>query len=189
MKQLFAFVILVFMLQNVWAQHPASNLIETSTKNVLTALSTDSANTEEILKTHVVPHFDFRLMSKWVLGKKKWKKASTEQQERFIHAFQFLLIRTYQTALKEAAGKKFKIRYLPVRARLGAKRIKVKSQIIQGNQKTPIDFNMYQNKTGDWKVYNIYIAGISLLLNYRNEFKRTDIEIAITKLNTKNQEG
>ncbi len=189
MKQLFAaFIISVCLLPNVWAEHPARTLIETSTNTVLKAVSTHSTGTADILKIHVIPHFDFKLMSKWVLGKRKWKESSQKQRNDFIKAFQSLLIRTYQTALAEAVGSSFKIKYLPVKSRPKATRVKVNAVIMQGSQKTRITFNMYKNKKGAWKAYNVEIEGISLLLNYRNEFKRVTIDTATAQLNRKNRE-
>ncbi len=195
MKQLFTAAALAcaFMVpaNNVWADctydHPAKTLIQTTTKQVLDALSTNSANTENVLKQHVVPNFDWEKMSRWVLGKRQWRKATSRQQARFIKAFESLIIRTYKTSLKQAAGVDFEVEYLRMCGKKLYKRVKVKARVIQGSKMIAADFKMYKNEAGEWKAYNVIVEGVSLLLNYRNEFKGVGIEKVISRIKSKNQ--
>ncbi|RKZ81552.1 MAG: hypothetical protein DRR19_22075 [Candidatus Parabeggiatoa sp. nov. 1] len=185
---------------NVWAkctyEHPAKTLIQTTTKKVLDALSTNSANTEDVLKQHVVPNFDWKKMSRWVLGKRQWRNATSEQKDRFIEAFESLIIRTYKTSLKQAAGVDFEVEYLRMCAKNLDRRVTVKARVKQGGKKFAVNFKMHNrmyNKDkkmseGDkWEAYNVIAEGVSLLLNYRNEFKGVGIEDAITQIQSKNQ--
>ncbi len=203
MKQLFAFVALVcaFMVpanNTVWAadsKHPARILIERSISKVQRALSSPNPiNTETLIRHYVTPHFNFYKMSKWVIGKKKWKNASRDQRKRFTKAFESLLTRTYKTALNKAVGQKFKVQYYKVRAKSGARYVRVKTKVIQGGQKIRVDYKMYLQRykykgklRERWMAYNVYVEGASLLATYRNDFKKVDIEDAIAQLNSKNQ--
>ena len=206
MKQLFAIFALTcaFLVpaNTVWAactdEHPAKDLIQTTTKKVLDAITTDNANTESVLNQHVIPHFDWERMSSKVLGKNKrgknkWRKKATGDQQalqnRFIEAFQSLLIRTYKTSLKEAAGTDFEVEYLPVCGRKLHKRAKIRARVTQSAKKVAVDFKMSKGKrTGNkWKAYDVYVEGISLLANYRNEFKPLTIKQAIAKIKSKNR--
>mgnify|MGYP003571963356 FL=1 len=203
MKQLFAIVALTsaFLVpaNTVWAactdEHAAKDLIQTTTQKVLDALATNAVDTESILKKEVVPNFDWERMSSTVLGrnslgKSKWKRRATGNQQalqdRFVEAFKSLLVRTYKTSLKEATGPNFKVKYLPVCGKNldKRKRVKVKARVIQGAKQIAVDFKMSKSKrTGNqWKAYDVYVEGISLLSNYKNEFKPLTIEEAITKI-------
>jgi len=201
MKQLFAILALTgtFLVPShtVWAactdNHPAKDLIQSTTKKVLDAITTNSVDTESVLKTEVIPHFDWERMSSTVLGrnsqgKSKWNRRATGAQQalqnRFVEAFQSLLIRTYKTSLKEAAGTNFKVEYLPVCGRKLNKSAKVKARVTQGAKKVAVDFKMSKSRRigNQWKAYDVYVEGISLLANYKNEFRPLTIEQAIAKI-------
>jgi len=66
----------------------------------------------------------------------------------------------------------------------------VRTQFIRaGGQPLPIDFTMHQ-KEGTWKVYDITVEGVSLVMTYRSEFdaivKQKGIDGLIQALATKN---
>ena len=64
---------------------------------------------------------------------------------------------------------------------------KVKSLYILGDGNLPVNYRLKKNDNGDWKVFDIIIDGISLLKNYRSDFKNhvknKGIESLIKKLN------
>ncbi len=116
----------------------------------------------------ILPHLDFKAMSKLALGK-NWRKATKGQKYRFLEAFKTMLIRTYSKSLTEYAGQK--IKYAPYRPPAEGKRTtKVKTIIDQGSgPEIPIIYSL-RIKNNIWKVYDIKIDGISLVTNYRNTF-------------------
>jgi phospholipid transport system substrate-binding protein len=66
----------------------------------------------------------------------------------------------------------------------------VRTQFVRpGGQPLPIDFSMHQTQEG-WKVYDITVEGVSLVLTYRSEFdaivKQQGIDGLIKALATKN---
>lgn len=157
---------------NVWAANAkdAKALIQKTTTQVLEALKADSTQIHALVDKVVLPHFDFRKMSRLVLAK-NWRKLSRKQRRRFVKEFRGLLVRTYSTALVQAAGKVSKIDYSVKRR--GSKKATVKSKVFQQGNPTPIkvDYVMYYNrKKHGWKVYNIKAEGVSLVTNYRAEF-------------------
>jgi len=116
----------------------------------------------------VLPHFDFERMSIWVLGK-NWRKADAAQQQQFIKEFRTLLVRTYAKALLEYTDQS--INYLPFHAESDARRVTVRTEVSQpGGPAIPINYSMYLNKAGEWKVYDISVDGVSLVTNYRSSF-------------------
>lgn len=119
-----------------------------------------------IVDEYIIPHFDFRRMSQRVLGK-FWHRASEDQQRKFVTQFQTLLVHTYGAALREYSNQK--IEYLPSRLREEGE-VSVRTQIVQsGGPPIPIQYEMYKSNNG-WKVYDISIDGVSLVINYRSTF-------------------
>ena len=124
----------------------------------------------------VLPHFDFVKMSRSVLGK-NWRKFTTDQKRRFVTEFRGLLVRTYSAALVEAAGKVKKIEYSSEDiSTKKTQKASVSAEVYQKGKSVPIkaDYFMYCNKKDKWKAYNIGVAGVNLVNNYRSEFA-TDI--------------
>jgi len=117
----------------------------------------------------VLPHFDFRRMSQWVLGR-HWRTATPEQRDRFVAEFRDLLVATYSTAL--LSYKDQEIIYLSVPLKPGDSEALVKTEVKQGGGQPniPIHYDFYKNRDGAWKVYDIKIDGISIVVNYRSVY-------------------
>lgn len=117
----------------------------------------------------VLPHFDFVRMSKWVLGRRYWTQASNEQKRRFVTAFRDLLVRTYATALLEYTGQKLKV--MPLRDDPAQGDVVVRTEVAQGSGRpVSINYSLYRKDSGEWKVYDVAVEGVSLLSNYRSSF-------------------
>lgn len=130
------------------------------------AIKNNPGRLYELVSDIVLPYFDFRRMSQWVLGK-NWRTATPDQRERFVEEFRKLLVRTYGTALSEYADEK--IIYLPFAANTDARTVTVRTEIKQGGSTIPISYSMYNSSEG-WKVYDVAINGVSLVTNYRSTF-------------------
>lgn len=181
MKQWLATVVLTGMLMvtahAVWAASTAEAqaAIKETTDKMLAALTREKDNLKKnpkrvyaLVDEIVLPVFDFHRMSKYVLGK-NWNQGTKAQQKHFAEAFRDLLVRTYSTALVEAAADGVKVTYQPVRGD-DANRITLNTIVQQGNQKPmTVDYAMYYHQ-GQWKVYNVTVGGVSLVTNYRSEF-------------------
>ncbi len=153
----------------------AQALVRQTTESVLQRLEQDRAALKEnrdglygLIEDIVLPHFDFDAMSRMVLAK-YWRTATPVQRERFVSEFRDLLVRTYGTALLEYTGQA--INYKPVHASDDAHRVKVPTEVVpgEGGPPIPIVYSLYE-KDGAWKVYDISVDGVSLLLNYRNSY-------------------
>lgn len=125
------------------------------------------SNVVQFVKTVIDPHTDFDKISLLVLGK-NWKTATPTEQERFKQEFQTLIIRAYSRAFVEYNN--WKISYLPVETASDAKKIIVKTKVIQPSiQPIEVNYRMFLSN-GEWKVYDILIEGVSLVTNYRSTF-------------------
>jgi len=142
----------------------------------------------QLVNDIILPHLDFRAMSKLALGK-NWRNANEQQQERFVEAFKTMLVRTYSKSLTEYTGQQ--IEFLPYRPpEEGRHTVEVKTQIKQDTGPAiPIDYRL-RIKDNIWKVYDIKIDGISLVTNYRNSFasdiRKVGMDGLIDKLREKN---
>ena len=130
------------------------------------AIAGNSAHLYDLVSKIVLPYFDFRRMSQWVLGK-NWRIATPEQREQFVVEFRRLLVRTYGNALLNYADEK--IIYLPFVEDSTARTVTVRTEIEQGGSTIPISYSMYNSSDG-WKVYDVSISGVSLVTNYRSTF-------------------
>jgi phospholipid transport system substrate-binding protein len=125
------------------------------------------AQVTEYVNGVINPHADFDRISVLVLGK-LWKTATNEEQKRFKHEFQTLLVRTYSRAFVEFNN--WSLRFLPIVMESGATKIIVKTEVMQpGQQNVEVSYRMLLSK-GEWKVYDIMIDGVSLVTNYRSTF-------------------
>lgn len=152
---------------------PRDMVIDTSQK-MIEALKKDQQvikqnpqRVYDLVSKIVLPHFDFTTMSKWVLGK-NWRTLSPDQQQRFTSEFRTLLVRTYAVSLSEYRDQK--LNYLPLQAAPGADDVTVRTEVLRGGGPAiPINYSMHLTANG-WKVYDVVIDGVSLVINYRTSF-------------------
>ncbi len=148
-------------------------------------LEEDDKFLEKKMNDLVIPKFDIVLMSKIALGKETWTSINSNQRDRFVESFKSLMVRTYMKSLTVFDGEK--IKFLPYSPGNRPDVAKVKSLYILGDGNLPVNYRLKKNDNGDWKVFDIIIDGISLLKNYRSDFKNhvknKGIESLIKKLN------
>lgn len=149
-------------------------LLRTLTDEVLTLVRQDTRiqagdprASAALVEAKLAPHFDFRRATRIALGK-SWRQATPQQQERLTEEFRDLLVRTYSGAL--AGYRNQTIEFLPLRAGASDTEVTVRSRIRQpGAEAVLIEYDM--EKTGDaWKVFDVRVAGISLVATYRTSF-------------------
>ena len=199
MKQLFSLLAGVFLLAgNACSADEAPDvLVKRVTEEVLTIVRTDkdiqSGNSKkaiELVETKVLPHFNFLRMTSLAVGK-DWNKASPEQKKRLAKEFETLLVRTYSNAL--TAYKSQTIVYKPLKMQPGDTDVLVRTEIRQpGQQAVQLDYGVEKQDNGAWKVYDVVVAGISLVTNYRETFaqevRNGGIDGLITTLADKNKQ-
>ena len=154
------------------------------------ALRAEPAKMYGLVSEMIFPHFDFNVMSQFVLGE-QWKAAEEGQRAAFVDQFRKLLVRTYATALLEYSDQS--ISYpAPTPPAANAKTAIVRQDISQpSGTALPVVYRLH-NKTGDWKVFDVAVDGVSLVKTYRSSFtsilKEGGIDKLIATLVTKNQE-
>jgi len=134
-----------------------------------TAAGTNTVeNAYSLVEVQVLPYFDFDRMSYLILGN-FWKDATEDQKTRFQSGFKRLLINTYASALSEYTANE-EIVYLPIITSSNPDIVIVPTEIHQqGRQPIPVAYRML--KQGEtWRIYDVAIGGISLVMNYRASF-------------------
>lgn len=150
--------------------------------------SGDSERMLALVETKIIPHFDFTRMTRLAMGK-NWRSADEAQQAVLVEEFRTLLVRTYSNTLTSYSDETISV--TPI-ANIGeATEAMVRTQVIQrqGRQPVPIDYNMEKQASG-WKVYDVTVAGVSLVTNYRSSFdsqiRRGGVDGLIKTLTSKN---
>jgi phospholipid transport system substrate-binding protein len=127
----------------------------------------DRAKTIRLIEDKALPHFNHVGMTALAVGV-HWRKAAPEQKKRLAEAFRTLLVRTYASSLKAFGDQKFDFR--PLRMTPEDTDVTVEVRVLQsGAQPVPVEYDMEKTASG-WKVYDVRVGGISLVINYRTEF-------------------
>jgi len=166
------------------------------TEEVLTIVRADkdiqAGNHKKILdlvEAKVLPHFNFTRMTRLAVGA-PWRQASSAQQQSLTNEFRMLLVHTYTSAFTQYRDQV--VEYKPLKLQTGDTEVMVRSLIRQKGGADPIDINYTMEKTdAGWKVYDVTIAGVSLVQNYRSTFaseiQKSGIDGLITTLTNKNK--
>ncbi len=178
MKYFYSFLLgLVLSVSAAFAQEESPDaLVKKVTEEVLTIVRQDkdiqSGNTRkaiELVEAKVLPHFDFRRMTALAMGR-DWNKANAEQKKRLTDEFNVLLVRTYSNAL--TSYKDQTVRYKPTKLPAGDADVVVKTEILQpGGRPIQLDYALEKQPDG-WKVFDVIVAGVSLVTNYRDTFNQ-----------------
>ena len=127
----------------------------------------DRRKVVSLIETKVLPHFNFQAMTASAVGR-NWARASAEQKAQLMEEFKLLLVRTYASSLAAYSDQKFDFR--PLRAKPADTDVTVDVRVLQpGTEPVQIDYDMEKRPNG-WKVWDVRVAGISLVANYRTEF-------------------
>lgn len=150
-------------------------LVKSVTDEVLDIIRKDkdikAGNTRraiDLVEQKVLPHFNFTRMTALAVGR-DWRQATPEQQKVLTNEFRDLLVRTYSNAL--TAYKNETVDYKPFKMQPGETDVTVRTQIHQPGARQPITLDYSLEKNGNaWKVYDVVVAGVSLVTNYRSSF-------------------
>ena len=131
------------------------------------ALSGDEHKQERRTKIMAVASegFDFAEMAKRTIGR-TWKTIDKQQRARFVELFTKLLENAYIGKLESYTGTTTKY----VGEKIKGSKAKVSTIVNDKGVAIPVNYIMLQ-KGSAWKVYDINIEGVSLVRNYREQFK------------------
>ena len=111
--------------------------------------------------------FDYQELSQRTLGR-EWKKFKPEQQEEFVKLFEDLLENIYADRILAYTSEKIEF---GKETELKKGRVEVESYIITTDNKRVPLFYRLSNESGQWRVYDVVIEGVSMIKNYRGQFR------------------
>lgn len=195
MKKIIGFVLGLLIGGTALAQQATPDqLVQKVTDEVMAAIKSDkqlaAGDRQKALKLaeeKILPFVDFEQATRLAVGR-AWSQASPEQKKRLVTEFKNMLVRTYSNAVEAYQGQTLKV--LPARGKGDPEDTVVRTQFNRnGGQPLPIDFHMRQ-VDNTWKVYDIVVEGVSLVMTYRSEFdavvKQEGIDGLIKRLAQKN---
>ena len=146
-----------------------SKLLQTRWGDIISVIQKEDID-EKVKKSEInkiiTPVFDFQLMAKLALGKKNWLKLTPPQREKFSQLFMERLKNSYlekiklytneKSLYKPIIQKKKKIIYVPTKLTSKENDISIIYKLRESNK--------------FWKIYDVEIEGISILLTYQSQF-------------------
>jgi phospholipid transport system substrate-binding protein len=127
----------------------------------------DTTRAVKRIEAVVLPHFNFRRMTMLAVGR-DWRDATPEQRQRLMDAFYSMLVRTYSNALTQYRDQTVEFR--PLRMNPGDTTVRVQTAVRQpGAQPVSVDYVLEKTERG-WMVFDVVVAGVSLVTNYRGTF-------------------
>lgn len=174
--KLFVFVMMSAVLSNLlWAQSTPVPMLENTASQIITTLKQNKSNLKQnhqviyqAVERYLLPNVDVSGMSRSVLGRDAWNKASAADRHEFEQVFTKLIIRTYATPLAEYSDET--VKFLPLRGSADGRFVRVNSVIIRSNgQNIPLSYSLIAKNNG-WKIYDLSVEGVSLLQSFRSQF-------------------
>lgn len=152
------------------------------------AVRADPTHAYGIVARILSPHVDYERITRLILGR-HWRRASPQQRRRFAQEFRALQIRTYAAAVLDYTD--VGIRYLPTRQAAREDEARVRTQILrQQGRPVAVDYRLHREE-GRWKVYDVLVEGVSLLVSFRASMapriEQVGIDGVIHQLSVKNR--
>ena len=195
------FVLMVLLSSFVWAAPgPVTDSLKGTLDKIIDVLNDPSLKApdkknerKDILLKLIKERFDEEAFARRALGV-HWKKRTKEEKQEFVEIFSDLLERTYLKKIDDYLAKAGtfsgkNIRYLNETVK--GRYVIVKTEVITNKDtKIPILY-LFKNKQGNWLAVDIAIEGVSLVKNYRAQFKEilasSSFAELIAKLKSKQQ--
>jgi phospholipid transport system substrate-binding protein len=109
--------------------------------------------------------FDQAELAKRVLGR-NWSKLNPAQQQEFMQLFEQVLEKAYIDKILSYTNEKI-VYYKE--SNISDDRVEVQTKIITSSKEIPLFYRVIL-KGGTWKVYDVVVENVSLVLNYRTQF-------------------
>ena len=178
----------------VCAQTSPVPMLEQTANDIIATLKENKANLKnnpniiyDAVAKHLLPRVDVAGMSRSVLGRQVWNKATTAERQEFSNAFTRLVIRTYSSPLAQYSDES--VQFLPIRGSLDGRFLRVNSVIVRSQgQNIPLSYSLVA-KDGEWKIYDMSVEGVSLLQSFRSQFAQelqsSSISEVVKKMQTR----
>ena len=132
------------------------------------ALKAESAEETKKEKIRAISNemFNWNELSRRTLGR-NWRKLNAGQQKEFIDLYKEILEKAYVDKILAYQDEKVIYRENKM---LSDNKAEVRTSVISKGADIPIHYRMIL-KQGQWGVYDVIIEGVSLVKNYRTQFR------------------
>jgi phospholipid transport system substrate-binding protein len=161
-------VLFFFLAASAYADSPLA-AVKADVDQILAVVTNNNLSVQakkEKLRGFYSDMFDTQELSRQTLGA-NWRKLNSSQQQQFIHLYGRLLERNYMDRILSYKNQKItygrQIMFSDTRA-------EVQTKVDTDSGEVPIDYKMIL-ANGAWKVYDVVVANVSLVLNYRSQFQ------------------
>jgi len=180
---------------SAFAQQDARVTVQSHVEKVLKTLRNPALKGEkgerqkkEAIMSAAGQLFDFVELSKRTLGL-AWNRLNMDQRKEFVKLYTQLLEQTYADRITAYTNEKIEFsNAVP----LDANTAEVKSNVLTKTGNVALVFRLI-NEAGQWKVYDVVIEGVSLIENYRSQFREIlankDPEALLDTLRRRLKEG
>jgi phospholipid transport system substrate-binding protein len=170
----------------------ARAVVAETVEEVLAVLRDESASTEDRIRSLeriVYGRFNLYVMSRLVLAR-NWKRFSDQQKEQYVTEFKQYLTNSYGNRIERYDQQEVEITGQREEPRGD---VVVQTKIIGGDfEGASVDYRL-RKQDSDWRVIDVVIEGISMVSNYRDQFKTIvssgGPELLLEKLRAKNAAG
>lgn len=172
-----AAAILIMTALTVWSEEPGlapDLLVRKVLADVLATIknvpSSDREGRDKALvlaKQKILPHIDFERMTRLAVGR-AWRGADARQRAALVAQFSSLITHVYSAAIDTFDDQESQVD--PVQLSPGANDVTVRSRFKKaGQQPVEVNYVMWKSTEG-WKVYDITVENVSLVITYRSQF-------------------
>jgi len=143
----------------------------------------------EIVDNKIMPYVANKTIARKVMGF-KWKTATVQQKADFTREFTIYLKRFYSRAFLSYDNQTLMYKSKP---KMKGKKIATIYTSLEetGKPSVEIDYKLYKSKNGGWKMIDIVVEGISLVINnqrqYGGQIRTEGVDSVIVKLSYNNQ--
>lgn len=170
---LFLLVVLLFHPFNAFAEGPTL-LVKSTVDQVIKILTDPNLQGEskrgerrKLLRSTLIPRFDFTEMAKRSLGV-EWRRRTPEEQKEFVRVFTDLMEQAYLGRIDSFNNDKFVYTSETIEgpfAEVGSR--------IRTSKREEFAITYKIHRVGnEWKIYDLVVENISLVNNYRSQFNR-----------------
>jgi phospholipid transport system substrate-binding protein len=161
-------LVLVSISAPVYAATPLET-VRTEVNKVLEVLRNKGlkeAAKKETLRVVYKEMFDQLELARWSLGN-NWNKLTEAQRLEFIDLFEQVLEKAYVDKILAYTDEKIMFdREVPI----SKTRVEVQTRVVTKSKEIPINYRVVKESDGTWKVYDVVVENVSLVMNYRSQF-------------------
>jgi len=110
--------------------------------------------------------FDIPVIARATLGQ-YWRIATPDQRKEYVTLFEDFVVQAYAARFKDYSGEAFKVGQSRA---LNDRETLVTSEIIRANDQPPVKVQWRLRGNSDYKVIDVIVEGISMLITHRDEF-------------------